>query len=128
MTYQPTTVTWVAWEYTDPTWADTDLTGFKIEALDGEIGKVDHATQEMGKSSLIADVGSFLIARKVMLPAGIVSRVDPDDRRIYVNRTKEQIKNAPEFDDSLLADSAYWDQIGTYYSQGAPGWRDPVYQ
>ena len=32
------------WTHRDETIGDIDLTGFKIEALDGDIGKVDEAT------------------------------------------------------------------------------------
>ncbi|MFI5642522.1 PRC-barrel domain containing protein, partial [Streptomyces goshikiensis] len=53
----------------------------------------------------------------VLLPAGTVSRVDPDDKKIFVDRTKEQIKNAPEFDkDKHLGNAEYHHQVGGYYS------------
>ena len=42
-----------------------------------------------------------------MLPAGVIRSVDHDDERIFVNRTKDEIKNAPEFDDSFLMDDDY---------------------
>jgi stress response protein YsnF len=41
-----------------------------------------------------------------------------------VHRTKDQIKNAPEFDDSLAKDEGYRDQVGTYYGPGGIGYRD----
>lgn len=126
MTYRSTATAWIVWAYTDPMWANTDISGYKVEALDGEIGKVDHATMEMDKSYLVANVGSWLIGKKVMLPAGVVSRIDQEDKRVFVNRTKEQIKNAPEFDESYLRDAGYYDRLGKYYSEGSPGWREPV--
>ena len=33
-----------------------------------------------------------------MLPAGVIERVDEDDEKVWVNRTKEQIKDSPEYD------------------------------
>ena len=36
------------WSYTIETPPNIDLTGFKVEATDGEIGKVDEATNEVG--------------------------------------------------------------------------------
>jgi len=39
-----------------------------------------------------------------------------------VNRTKEQIKNAPEFDESMLNDTAYRGHVGAYYGEGGAGW------
>ena len=46
------------------------------------------------------------------------------DEKVYVNRTKDEIKNAPEFDESRYQDVAYRDEIGTYYGAGGPGYRD----
>jgi len=43
---------------------------------------------------------------------------------VYVNRTKDQIKNAPELDEARMEDPAYRDQLGGYYGQGGAGWRD----
>ena len=41
-----------------------------------------------------------------------------------MNRTKDQIKNAPEFDESLINDDAYRNQLGSYYGPTGAGWRD----
>ena len=82
-----------------------DLTGFTVEALDGSIGKVDEGTYDVGRSYLVVDTGPWIFGKKVMLPAGVVRGIDEDAEAIFVNRTKDEIKNAPEFDDSLTATS-----------------------
>jgi hypothetical protein len=105
----------------DPT---VDLTGFKVEATDGSIGKVDEATYETGRSYLVVDTGPWIFGRKVMLPAGVIRSVDETDERVYVNRSKEQIEASPEFDDSLASDEAYRDRLGSYYGTGGHGYRD----
>jgi hypothetical protein len=106
------------WSFrTEPTIGDVDLTGFKVEASDGSIGKVDEATYEVGSSYLIVDTGPWIFGKKVMLPAGVVQRVDPESETIFVNRTKDEIKNAPEFDDST-ADVDYRNRLGEYYGPG----------
>jgi hypothetical protein len=99
---------------TEPTIGDVDLTGFKIEATDGSIGKIDEATYEVGSSYLIVDTGPWIFGKKVMLPAGVVQRIDPEDEIVFVNRTKDEIKNAPEFDDTLV-DDEYRGRLGDYY-------------
>ena len=39
-----------------------------------------------------------------------------DDRKIYVDLSKDQIKNSPELDESNTADdAAYRDRLDTYY-------------
>ena len=40
-----------------------------------------------------------------------------------MNRTKEQIKNAPKFDENMYSDPAYRSSAGDYYGTGA-GYRD----
>ncbi|HZN22274.1 MAG TPA: PRC-barrel domain-containing protein [Gaiellaceae bacterium] len=105
----------------DPT---VDLTGYEVEATDGSIGKVDEATYETGRSFLVVDTGPWIFGKKVMLPAGVVRSVDETDKRIFVNRTKDQIKDSPEYDDSMLDDESYRSRLGSYYGQGGQGYRD----
>ncbi len=73
-----------------------DLTGFSVEATDGGIGKVDEATYETSRSYIVVDTGPWIFGKKVLLPAGVVQRVDLDSETVFVNRTKDEIKNAPE--------------------------------
>src|SRR4051794_6850343 len=102
------------WTFTiEPSVSDLDLTGFSVEATDGHIGKVDEATHEAGGSFLVVDTGPWIFGKKVMLPAGVVERIDPESETVYVNRTKEEIKNAPEFDQKQSRDDRnYRGQLG----------------
>ncbi|MCY0937567.1 PRC-barrel domain-containing protein [Streptomyces sp. H34-S4] len=94
------------------------LVGFKVEATDGHIGKVDEATEEVGSSYIVVDTGPWIFGKEVLLPAGTVVRVDMDEEKVLVNRTKEQIKNAPEYEkDKHRSDSGYRDRLGTYYGR-----------
>jgi hypothetical protein len=112
------------WTYRDTTIGTTNLVGYKVEALDGSIGSVDEATNEVGGSYLVIDTGPWIFGKKVMLPAGIIDRVDTGEELVYVNRTKDEIKNAPEFDEMRVTDPAYRDELGGYYGPGGPGYRD----
>jgi hypothetical protein len=107
------------WSYqAEPTIGDVDLTGFSVEATDGGIGKVDEATYEAGSSYLIVDTGPWIFGKKVMLPAGVVQRVDPDSETLFVSRTKDEIKNAPEFDEDFATNDEYRNRVGEYYGPG----------
>jgi hypothetical protein len=115
------------WTYPDPevlgeNIRNTDVTGYQVEALDGSIGKVDEATYDTGSSYLIVDTGPWIFGKKVMLPAGVVLRVTTTDEKVYVNRTKDEIKEAPELED--YKDTAYREKVGSYYGPGGPGYRD----
>lgn len=113
------TRTWDAWNYRESAGVSTrgkDLTGFSVEAVDGSIGKVDRSTMDVGSSYVVVDTGPWIFGRKVMLPAGVIDRVDWNEEKVYVDRTKDQVKDSPEFDDSMTADdTAYRDRLGTYY-------------
>jgi hypothetical protein len=100
-----------------------DLSGFKVEALDGSIGSIDESTYGTERSYLVVDTGPWIFGKKVMLPAGVVRGIDETEERVYVNRTKDEIKNAPEFDETRLDDETYHSTLGTYYGPGGMGYR-----
>src|SRR5262249_31306681 len=103
---------------------DVDVVGYGVEALDGSIGKIDDSTYDTGASYIVVDTGPWIFGRKVMLPAGVVGEVDRANETVFVNRTKDEIKSAPEFDGSQTADLAYRDRLGSYYGPGGSGYRD----
>ena len=103
------------WEYSDITWSSVDLVGFSLEALDGSIGKIDEASNDIGSRYIVVDTGPWIFGKKVLLPAGIIDAVDLDETTVYVQRTKDEIKNAPEYDEQRFADAGYRDRLGRYY-------------
>jgi hypothetical protein len=96
-----------------------DLTGFKVEARDGSIGKVDESTVESGGGSsfIVVDTGPWIFGKKVMLPAGVVRDIDLDTETVFLDLSKDEIKSAPEFDEKTYRDQTYRDELGGYYSQ-----------
>ena len=106
------------WDWRDREWtsASTPIKGYRVEATDGSIGKVDEATNDVGSSYIVVDTGPWIFGKRVMLPAGVISHVDHDEEQIHVNLTKDQIKDSPELDESTMSDdAAYRDRLGTYY-------------
>jgi len=101
-----------------------NIVGYSVDALDGSIGKVDEATYDAGSAFIVVDTGPWIFGKKVMIPAGVITSVDHEDETIFVNRTKDEIKSAPEFDDSLAEDEDYRGRLGTYYGPGGAGYRD----
>jgi hypothetical protein len=86
-------------------------------ATDGGIGKVDEATNEVGSSYIVVDTGPWIFGKKVLLPAGTIDRVDSDSGKLYVDLTKDQIKDSPEFDQSSYNEPAYRNRVGDYYGR-----------
>jgi len=115
------------WTYRDTTLSQRNLSGLKVEALDGSIGKVDDATNDVGGSFIVVDTGPWIFGKKVMLPAGVIDRIDFDDEKVFVNRSREEIKNAPEYDEDKYKDESYRSSLGTYYGPGGPGYREGSY-
>ena len=92
------------------------IDGFSVEAQDGSIGKIDETTHQVGGSYVVVDTGPWIFGKKVLLPAGMIERVDRTDERVFVGLSKEQIKNAPEFDESTYRDDDYRSSLGDYYA------------
>jgi hypothetical protein len=111
------------WGYPDEAAVDRDLTGWSIEAEDGGIGKVARANNGAGASWLIVDTGPWIFGKK----GHAARRCDrPDKQRkrgSSVNRTKEEIKNAPEFDEGRYQEQTYREELGGYYGPGGRGYR-----
>jgi len=105
------------WAYPD-SFGRLDVTGYDVEALDGDIGTVDETSLELGAGYLVIDTGRWIFGKKVMIPAGLVERVDRDGETVYIARRKDEIENAPEFDQDQYSDPTYRDKLGAYYAAG----------
>lgn len=105
------------WEYgSDPSdWADDRLIGYKVEATDGSVGKIDAASSEVGAQCMVVKTGLPVIGEKVMLPAGLIDRVDHGEEKVYVTATKDQIKDSPSYNESAQDDITYRQNLGDYY-------------
>src|SRR5262245_31669913 len=101
-----------------------DISGFSVEAIDGSVGKVDEATYEVGRSYVVVDTGPLIFGKKVMLPAGTVRGIDETEEIVFVNRTKDQLKHAPEYDEAVAQEETYRSDLGSYYGPGGSGHRD----
>ena len=118
MPFQQERTPFQPWEYrtgTGLTGDELDLTGYSIAAVDGDVGHVDEATYEVGSSYLVVDTGPWIFGRKVLLPAGVVERIDTVQHKVYVDRTRDQIKAAPEYDQTV-DDAQYREHLGSYYA------------
>jgi hypothetical protein len=103
------------WTFRTPV-VDVDLTGFTVEAVDGEIGKIDEASYETGSANIVVDTGPWIFGKKVMLPGWTIESVDQDEGKVRVDRTKDEISAAPEFDPSGYADQEFRLRLANYYA------------
>jgi hypothetical protein len=108
------------WRYRSGLEISSDLTGFSIEALDGGVGKVDECSTEVTGTYLVVDTGPWIFGEKVMLPGGLIDRIEYDSQTVFVNRTKDEIKNAPKFDPNGYRHDSYRTELGRYYGDSGP--------
>ena len=120
MPFQQERMHFQPWEYrpeTGLTGDKLDVTGYPIAAVDGDIGSCRRGNQRvLGSSYLVVDTGPWIFGRTVLLPAGVVERVDTVEHKVYVDRTKDQIKAAPEYDQTV-DDAQYRERLGGYYAE-----------
>jgi hypothetical protein len=78
---------------------------------------IDEASTDVSRRYVVVDTGFWIFGKKRLIPAGMITTVDRTDRKVYVSMTKDQIKDAPDYDEAMTKDDeAYYDKYGTYYS------------
>jgi hypothetical protein len=90
-----------------------DVVGFEVQATDGYVGTVSDATDEVAASYIVVDTRGT----KVIIPAGLITRIDAGGARVFVGLTKEQVENAPELDEVRAREAAYREELGGYYGR-----------
>ncbi len=99
----------------------SDLTGYSVEASDGGIGKVDEATHDAGSSWMVVDTGFWIFGKKRMIPAGAIRTVDVAKKVVYLDLTKDQVKDTPDFEEARKNDPAYRQEVEVSYRRW-PTW------
>jgi len=75
-----------------------DVIGYNVAALDGDIGKIDSSTLDTDSAHVVVDTGWWIFGKKRLIPAGAITAVDHADQKVAVEMTKDQIKDAPDYD------------------------------
>ncbi|MEU7059465.1 PRC-barrel domain containing protein [Streptomyces sp. NPDC046197] len=98
-----------------------DLTGFTVVAYDGTIGHVDREADHFGMRHLVVDTGVWVFGKSVLIPVGVVTGIEPGERRVAVGCSRGEIKAAPRFRiDSETMDPEYLRRVGDYYHRLPP--------
>jgi hypothetical protein len=94
------------------------LKGYKLDSLDGEIGR----TKEFYFDDrywvvryLVADTGTWLTSRKVLVSPYALSTVNAADHDIAVNLTRKQIEDSPSLDSDRPVSRQFEDDYYGYY-------------
>lgn len=104
------------WSHQSTGWtSDQDLVGYHVEATDGSLGKIDESTIAAGRQSIVVDTGFWIFGKKRMIPAGAIKQINRSDEKVFVSLTKEQIRQAPDFDHTRRHDDDYRENHERYY-------------
>ena len=90
---------------------------FKVHASDGKVGSVDDVQEIGGESFLLVSTGGTILSKRVLIPAGLVERVDRDGKTLHLDRSADEIKNAPAFDEGRYREEAYRREVANYYAR-----------
>ena len=102
------------WNYGEDLERRSDLEGFGVAALDGDVGKIDAATYDVNSSYIVIDTGPWIFGRRVLIPAKAVVRVDIPNEKVFLRLKKQQIEDAPDLQD-VQGSERDRELIGAYY-------------
>jgi hypothetical protein len=99
------------------------LKGYRLDSLDGEIGKVKEFyfdDQHWTIRYLVADTGDWLTGRQVLISPYALVAVIPEQQHITIDLTKKQIEDSPSLDTDKPVSRQFEEAYYGYY-----GW--PMY-
>jgi hypothetical protein len=97
-----------------------EVTGYHIQALDGEIGHVEDFIADESNwfiRYMVVDTRNWLPGRKVLIPPDWIERVSWKDAKVTFDLPKELIKNSPEYDPAAPVNRQYEDILYDYYGR-----------
>ena len=99
------------------------LKGYKLDSLDGEIGKVKEFyfdDQHWTIRYLVADTGNWLTGRQVLISPYALVAVNKEEQHIAIDLTKKQIEDSPSLNSDKPVSRQFEEAYYGYY-----GW--PMY-
>jgi hypothetical protein len=93
-----------------------DVVGFDVEAIDGGIGTIDEASYDVGAGRFVVDTGFWIFGKKRVIPAGLVTGVEPDERKVFIRCTRQAVKDAPDYDPEVW-DEEHRQRVGQHFGR-----------
>jgi sporulation protein YlmC with PRC-barrel domain len=97
-----------------------EVTGYHIQAEDGDIGHVKDFVVDDGTWTiryLIIDTQNWLPGRKVLISPRWLTRVSWEERKVFINLSRDTIQQSPEFTDESLLDREYETGLYGHYNR-----------
>ena len=90
----------------------------KIQAIDGEIGKLDDFyfdDRSGGIRYMVVDTANWIEGKKVLLSPVVIQKPDMANKYIMVKLTKDQIRNSPDIDTKKPVSRQHDTEFPDYY-------------
>ncbi len=100
-----------------------EILGYAVACRDGDVGEVDDFILDDDSWSLryfVIDAGGWLSDRKLVLALPWVKGVDWETRGVQVDVTKQELKQSPQFDPSVVLDREFERRLHEHF--GKPGY------
>jgi hypothetical protein len=95
------------------------VTGYAIQAVDGEIGHVDDfivddETWEI--RYLVVDTGNWWPGKRLLVSPRWIKRINWNESNVYVNLSRTTIKRSPEYKEDAPLSREYEDELHRHYN------------
>ena len=105
-----------------------DVAGRNIQAKDGEIGHVEDFViddETWAIRYLIVDTTNWWPGKKVLISTRWIERISWEESKVFINLTREAIKNGPEYTDATLITRDQETELHRHYNREGY-WADDV--
>jgi hypothetical protein len=100
-----------------------EVTGYRIQATDGEIGHVEDFIADDSTWAvlfMVVDTRNWLPGRKVLVAPHWIQSVDWAESTVGVEMTRQRVKESPVFDPSEPVNRDYVERLYDYYGRPRP--------
>lgn len=95
-----------------------EVTGYHIHGSDDSIGHVDDfliGAENWAIRYIIVDTSNWWMGRQVLIAPGWIGSIFWDDKTVQLDRTRQEIKDAPEYDPERPIEQDYEAGLRRYY-------------
>jgi hypothetical protein len=94
------------------------VTGYHIEARDGDLGHIEDFLVEDGDWSihfLVVDTRNWWVGKRVLISPKSVLDIDWQERMVTLDVDRQKVKDSPAYDPSTTVDKAFEQQFHRHY-------------
>jgi len=103
--------------------SSSELASYRIEARDGDIGRIDDFIVEDSAWNvlyLVVDTGGWTSSRQVVVSPSWITEIDQEDAEVEIDLKKETIANSPALDQDTPIDQNFETRIYDHYRKNQP--------